>query len=95
LRFWFRIAPFDLRYGNRRGTEEVLKIRFPIPFRTGSAAVEIECRSAVFGICMACEMRFGESDHARHAGCAGELVPNRTDRLEAEILDDALKQIAQ
>ena len=41
------------------------------------------------------EMRFGEGDHARHSGCAGEFVPHRTDRFEPEIPDDALKQIAQ
>ena len=95
--FGFRasITALDLCDGDRTCSEQVLEIRFPIPFRSCATTVKVECRGAVFGIGVTREMRFGEGDNARHSGRSGEFVPDRTNRFETEILDDALKQIAQ
>ena len=70
-------------------------MRFPIPLGSGSAAIKIECGGAVFGICMAGEVGFGQGDHARNACFAGKFVPYGADSFETQIVNHSAEQIAQ
>lgn len=83
-----RFAALDLLNRNRSSIKRITKMRRPIPFGPLAAAVQIECRRAVFRICVAGEVRFRQCDKARDAAFAVELVPDRTDRAQAEIGDD-------
>jgi len=85
------VPSLELRDLHSRGSEYLLQVRFPVPFRPRAAAIEIKCRDAMFRVSVTGEVRFGKSDHAGHAAFTGEFVPDRIDDFEAEVVDDAGK----
>src|SRR4029453_4658747 len=70
------ISALDLRNKNSPGAQSGSQLSRPAPLRSRAAAVKIECRGAVLGICVAGEVRLGQGGEPGDAPRTGKRMPD-------------------